>query len=556
MTQPASPKSVVGDFSPQTMSWMGRTYRTERRGDEFFVELIDPDWEWDRMSGRRTQLQPGASPPRVWRKVMMTTGSHHQQVYWVAGAKARQLDYFPFLWLIDEKRWIPRREAFLKHPEIVEGLTLWNYTCIECHSTAGIPGGSRETNWHTWDSKAAELGIACEACHGPGAAHVKAHQNPLHRYGERLADQADPTIFNPARASHEDSSHACGQCHGIAVFPNLHRFYERGVDFKPGHDLSAKKAIVFPSRASCQGLVEVASRKDKAFEADSYWSDGMVRVSGREFNGMAESPCYKAGEMSCLSCHSMHDAAPHDQLARRMETNSACTQCHESIGKDVSAHTHHGTESSGSLCYNCHMPHTTYGLLQAMRSHQIDAPDVSAEVATGRPNACNLCHLDKTIGWTDGKMQEWFGSKPAKLDADQKNIAAGLLWALRGGPGERALAAWSFGWKPAQEASGTDWMPTALAELLVDEYSAVRFIAGRSFRSIPGGPADTFDFLAPKGQQQKVRAGVVQRFLASPAAKQLAGKGRFLIGGQGDPAAMERNRLRAMRPTRKVNLRE
>ena len=66
----------------------------------------------------------------------------------------------------------------------------------------------------------------------------------------------------------------------------------------------------------------------------------------------------------------------------------------------ISAHTHHRAESSGSRCYNCHMPRTTFGLLHAMRSHQVSVPTVKESLDHGRPNACNLCHLDKTLAWS------------------------------------------------------------------------------------------------------------------------------------------------------------
>ena len=32
---------------------------------------------------------------------------------------------------------------------------------------------------------------------------------------------------------------------------------------------------------------------DAGFVRDSFWADGMVRVSGREYNGLIESPCFK-----------------------------------------------------------------------------------------------------------------------------------------------------------------------------------------------------------------------------------------------------------------------
>jgi formate-dependent nitrite reductase cytochrome c552 subunit len=141
----------------------------------------------------------------------------------------------------------------------------------------------------------------------------------------------------------------------------------------------------------------------------------MVRVSGREYNGLIDSPCYEratetARTLTCFSCHSMHIgaddrrgastwAAAH-QVSPGMETNAACLSCHKQFRTNATTHTRHQNESSGSRCYNCHMPYTSYGLLKALRSHQISSPSVTASVQTGRPNACNACHLDKTLGWT------------------------------------------------------------------------------------------------------------------------------------------------------------
>ena len=40
----------------------------------------------------------------------------------------------------------------------------------------------------------------------------------------------------------------------------------------------------------------------------------------------------------------------------------------------------------------------------------------------------------------------------------KKTVAAAVLWAVQGDAGQRALAAWSMGWSPAQTASGKDWL--------------------------------------------------------------------------------------------------
>ena len=184
-----------------------------------------------------------------------------------------------------------------------------------------------------------------------------------------------------------------------------------------------------------------------------YWSDAQIRVSGREYNGLVGSPCFKKGEgarkMSCVSCHSMHgkrqDLATWktDQLKPEHRGNVACVSCHETY-KDpavLTAHTRHSAESSGSNCYNCHMPYTTYGLLKAIRSHTITSPSVHESLKVGRPNACNQCHTDKTFKWTATHLKKWYDQPVPPFSAYQESVPATLLWALSGDAGQRALAA-------------------------------------------------------------------------------------------------------------------
>jgi hypothetical protein len=142
------------------------------------------------------------------------------------------------------------------------------------------------------------------------------------------------------------------------------------------------------------------------------------------------------------------------------------------------------------------MPYTTYGLLKAIRSHQIDSPDVAVSQATGRPNACNQCHLDRTLEWAGQKLAEWYGISPPEHSEDERKIAASVRWAISGDAGQRALMAWSMGWRDAHRAAGTDWMAPFLAQLLDDPYEAVRYIAGRSLRRLPGFADLQYDFLS------------------------------------------------------------
>ncbi len=141
------------------------------------------------------------------------------------------------------------------------------------------------------------------------------------------------------------------------------------------------------------------------------------------------------------------------------------------------------------------MPHTTLGLMKAMRSHTVDSPDVATTVATGRPNACNLCHLDETLAWTSEHLSDWYGISPPTLSEEQKTVAASVRWLLEGDAGQRAIAAWHLGWEPAREASGTEWMGGFLAELLTDPYEVVRFIGYHSLKELPGFADFDYDYV-------------------------------------------------------------
>jgi hypothetical protein len=255
---------------------------------------------------------------------------------------------------------------------------------------------------------------------------------------------------------------------------------------------------------------------------DRFWSDGMVRVTGRELNGVIASPCYKGGKYSCLSCHEMHptDTDPAtlaawrstQQMAPKMETNQACLQCHAKFKTNLPAHTHHAAESSGSSCYNCHLPHTTYGLLRSIRSHQISSPNVLASTEHGRPNACNLCHLDKPLAWTAGKLADWYGQKSPALSDDDRYYSAGVQWLLKGDAGQRMLIVWSMGWAPAQKASGHEWFYPYLAFELNDPYAAVRFGAWKALQTLPGFSGYAFDYSADDAAQKEALALAYQHW--------------------------------------------
>ena len=569
MTQVATPETVRADFDGVRVAHThGRPMLLERDDDELWAEFDDPGWEG-----------PEAERPRIRRQVVMITGSHLQNIYWYATGHDRGLNVLPGVYLIKEQRWAPRSAVAL-HPPGQSVAMLnghWNAICIACHTTLGktafdTPYRSESFEMQTIDTTVAEFGIACESCHGPAQAHVEANRNPLRRYGLHMAGEPDPTIGLPTRLDPQRSSQVCGQCHSVWEFYDLdgERHANRaGLPYRPGDELRDTRFIAQPSVDRDSPEILAFLENDPEFVRGSFWPDGMIRVSGREYNGLIDSPCFRDATgnrtLTCFSCHTMHkplgdprtiaEWADTHQVSTNMHGNDACLQCHAPMRADVTAHTRHLAESSGSSCYNCHMPYTSYGLLKSMRSHTISSPTATETAELGRPNACNLCHLDKTLGWTADRLDEWYGTPAPVLSDDDRTVAASLLWILQGDAGLRALTAQSMGWAPAQETSGTSWMVPHLGEALGDRYDAVRFIAARSLRSLPGSADLEYDFVGPERERVNTAVRVLRAWRASPASRQRRDP-ELLVDADGALRVDAMRRLFDQRDRRPLFLRE
>ena len=516
MTQVPSKDSVIADFDNKILIHSGRQFRFFSENEEYFMEMKDA-------------VGPAVGKPNTPRvfKIVLMTGAHHQQGFWCETGRGRTLAKIPFIWITKEKRWIPYGSIFfLPSAGLSMHAGVWNSNCIKCHVVGGQPRHDPEKGF---DTHVAEFGISCEACHGPGEAHVAFHQDSS-EVDLKRAIIGKSKLVNPAELSHEKSAQTCGQCHSVFDFYDAQDkksfMREAGIAFRPGDDLSDSRHVFQMGRNEQLPIVKQKLQRDPDFWKHQFWSDGMVRVSGREYNGLLETPCYQRGKMSCLSCHDMHpdesdkrpkDQWANDQMKSGMNGNQACLQCHQEFDseKQLALHTHHATGSSGSNCYNCHMPHTTLGLMKAMRSHTIDSPNVAATLSTGRPNACNLCHLDKSLAWTAEHLEQWYGLDSPKLSKQEKQLASSIRWLLTGDAGQRAIAGWHFGWEPAKNAAGTQWMGPFLAELLNDSYDVVRFIGYHALKGLPEFSEFEYDFVASQQERETRQQRALQIWNAS-----------------------------------------
>ena len=98
-------------------------------------------------------------------------------------------------------------------------------------------------------------------------------------------------------------------------------------------------------------------------------------------------------------------------LKYRDDPDRMCLQCHSEIAPRVADHTHHPAGSAGSRCTACHMPRIMNSVMFHAASHQIDdipQPDLTARFGQeDSPNACLLCHQEKTIDWVAARLQSW-----------------------------------------------------------------------------------------------------------------------------------------------------
>jgi predicted CXXCH cytochrome family protein len=473
MTQLASPATVLGRFEGQVVRYGRDAARPFRDGERFCIEV------------------PAANGASRIAEVALTVGSRRYQQYFerqVRGSGAAFVR-LPILWHVALQRWLPLETVFLG-PDAAglgEHAATWNENCIFCHNTGPIPrllnlaDPVRGVEGGRFDSEVGELGIACEACHGPGSEHAARKRNPLVRYGGGDAH----AIVDPKQVDQERAVGLCGQCHGARLpepLARLDAWFTTGPTFRAGDRLAEH---VRPIRRD----TPVRGKADPELFSLRFWGDGTPRLTAYEFQGVTDSKCYRGGKLTCQSCHAMHTGDPRGQLRPDRPGNELCTQCHAEIGSAVAAHTHHRADSAGSSCVACHMPKIVFGILEVHRSHRIDNPDPSRDAEAGRPHACTLCHLDQNLAWSAAQMQRWWGERyrtpTRRADGAPLELADAAANLLAGDAAARAVAANAFGERgvvvgPGFEAAARAW----LAVTMGDGYPSVRLLAQRSLLAL------------------------------------------------------------------------
>ncbi|MGH7906998.1 MAG: tetratricopeptide repeat protein, partial [Candidatus Binataceae bacterium] len=317
----------------------------------------------------------------------------------------------------------------------------WNYMCADCHSTNVRKNYDPQTR--AYATTYAEIDVGCEACHGPGSAHVAwAKHSPGYRqrgsdHGLTIAldDRAgiswgiDP-VNGEVRRNKPLTNHReiemCARCHSRRA--QIHEDYVHGQPLGDDYRVALLK----------QGL---------------YFSDGQIDGEVYEYGSFIQSRMYHEG-VTCSDCHDPHSAG------LRAAGNNLCTRCHLRDRYDSPRHYHHPAGSSGSRCVACHMPARTYMLIDRRRDHSIRIPRPDLSIALGTPNACNNCHADKTPLWAADYVAKWYGRTPIGFQRFGPALQAGRL----GAPGaQRALA--ELAANPEQPAIARATALAALSDL-------------------------------------------------------------------------------------------
>lgn len=222
--------------------------------------------------------------------------------------------------------------------------------CMVCHSAGAV-----NVDGSTHKLMFRELAIGCENCHGPGSAHQQLHQSRKLTSGE-----LDYTIVQPGRLRRALQEDVCSACHQsgparVAVRGRRHS------DFRPGLPLAD---------------FTVHYRLETA-------SDKMTVVGHVE--QLHASACYQKSEMTCLTCHDMHERQPPRDRVEFFRQK--CLDCHAQKPCTVSVADRIKKERADN-CTTCHMPRGNTDIPHiAFTHHRIGRHNGSKPTASDRvPN--------------------------------------------------------------------------------------------------------------------------------------------------------------------------
>lgn len=433
MNAPADESTVVGDFSGNSISYLGGKATFFKENGEYCM----------RLEREETQTY----------EIHQTIGSRFFQYYvgtQIDGPQPadqssdrQRLDHvLPFGFWIEPGEWVPivhvgqneempdgRRMDPFNAKSYKRNFSIYSDACDVCHTTS--PLGDLLSGNANQLAREVPLNIQWEV------ANYLAEERPnwLPPRHRSLADEEAVGLLNSLDAI-PASEHAvtlgisCESCHlGCrkhaedpkilpAFFPHSPHLRSGTVD-EPA-DLGRTHDNVNWACGRCH------SGNRPQFAA------GMSTWNSTEYSDAMRGSCYS--QLKCVDCHNPHQATGQKWSSTPAQDDARCIKCHEQYAsaEAQAAHSHHQPGSEGSRCMNCHMPRLNEGMQDVVRTHTIFSPTNTDMIHGNHPNACNQCHTDKSIDWTTGYLEKWYGSKFSErsLDAQYRDRtqSAALGW--------------------------------------------------------------------------------------------------------------------------------
>lgn len=247
----------------------------------------------------------------------------------------------------------------------------WFKECAGCHATGVDP--EKKTF--------VEMGVACEACHGPGSNHVEA-----------VPGYEINTIMQAGRMTPFQAAQICGSCH------------------TRGRDKTGKYAypVAYQDHKGYGNIRLYFNEATPGNNSEYFWPSGESRYSNQQYLDWKQSEHAKVG-VACNTCHNVHKSKTTlvstgmggpgllDSIMSktRLFEDRLCKSCHTTV-QYRSAHRIH---TFGS-CIRCHMPKVArIGEAGDAHSHTFRFMFPQATIKMGgvekQPNACNSCHHHK-----------------------------------------------------------------------------------------------------------------------------------------------------------------
>jgi len=299
-------------------------------------------------------------------------------------------DYFPQAaqWDVMHKMWRPYFAA--------NGTDWWTTLYPPdnfMRPTGPLCDGCHSVNYNIETKTVTEWNVGCERCHGAGSEHIK--------------QPTRTNILNPSRLDYVRANDTCIQCHSQGQplkNPIAKKYYDWPVGYHVGLNLDDYWKL------------EEHKLGELSF---THFPDGTAHKNRMQGNDFAQSLMYARG-VTCFSCHDPHGSA-NDGILRK-PVKEVCLSCHGPNTQNgphaasIEAHTHHKAGSTGSECVACHMPKIEQTIADVnVRSHTFHFVTPGQTDALKIPNACNVCHTDKTTAWAAAALKTWSDRSPWRM---------------------------------------------------------------------------------------------------------------------------------------------